>query len=333
MNPQDASAQFVAPAYQPGTYWLPQAASTVAGEVDWLFNFILWLSIVCFIGIVGVMGYFMVKYRRRPGVAPEHSPHHNLPLEVTWSVLPCFFVAFIFYEGFTGYLDMRTPPVEAPEVTVIAKKWNWSFSYPATTTTPSFIHNELHIPVNQPIKLTMRSDDVIHSLYVPAFRVKMDVVPGRYTQIWMQPDREGEFTLFCTEYCGKLHSEMLSKVVVHDLAGYKAWLDKESDITQGGKRSPEEVGQLLYNRRGCVSCHSIDGTAKQGPTFQGTYGTQQSLADGSQITVDDNYIRESILNPMAKIRGGFKPGMPTFQGQLKDVEIDGLIAYIKSLKK
>ncbi|MDX1967905.1 MAG: cytochrome c oxidase subunit II [Planctomycetaceae bacterium] len=321
----DSTQTFTPPSSPPGSFWFPSTSSTVAHNVDDLFYLILWISVVFFVLIVGVMTWFVWQYRRRAGVVAEHTAHHNTTLEVTWSVIPGLILVVIFYEGFTGYLDLRTPPPETYEIQVIAKKWAWAFRYPN-----GHISDELHLPVDTPVKFRLQSDDVIHSFFVPAFRVKMDCVPGRYTTTWAQATQTGEFVLYCAEYCGTRHSDMLARVVVHESGEFDTWLAKESDFLN--TMTPEAAGKLLYQRRGCIQCHSVDGSAKQGPTFQGTYGTQQALADGTTITVDDNYIRESILNPMAKVRGGYRPVMPTFQGQLKDAEIDALIAFMKSLK-
>lgn len=316
---------FTPPASPPGTFWFPSSSSNFAGEVDGLFHLILWISIVSFVGIVAAMTWFVWRYRRQPGVAPQHSAHHNTTLEVTWSVIPGLILIVIFYEGFTGYLDLRTPPPDGYEIQVIAKKWSWSFRYPN-----GHIDSELHLPLDTPVKFRLQSDDVIHSFFVPAFRVKMDCVPGRYTNCWVTPTQTGEYVLYCAEYCGTRHSDMLAKVVVHESGEFETWLAKASDFLN--RMTPEAAGKLLVQRRGCVQCHSDDGSAKQGPTFKGTYGTTQSMVSGESVAIDDNYIRESILNPMAKVRGGYRPIMPTFQGQLKDPEIDAIIAYIKSLK-
>jgi cytochrome c oxidase subunit 2 len=330
MNEEPAA--FVAPPPHPGgSFWLPVQGSTVAPDVDSLFHFITGISLFFFVLIIGLIVWFLIQYRRRPGVEPQDSPHHNTVLELSWSILPSLLLVVMFYRGFTGYMDMRTPPDGAMEIMVNAKKWSWLFTYPNGWGEP-----ELHVPRDVPVTLVMTSEDVIHSLFIPAFRVKMDVVPGRYTKLWFNATEVGEFTLFCTEYCGTKHSDMLAKVVVHDsVAEYQQWLEKASDpyTQEDGKPRPlAEVGAMFFNKRGCVQCHSIDGSVKTGPTFKGTFGTTQKLTDGTDVVIDENYVRESILNPMAKVRGGFRPVMPTFQGQLKDQDIGAIIAYLKSLK-
>ena len=304
----------------------PEPRSTTAEQVDDLFYFILLVSAFFFAIIVGVMVLFLVKYREQPGGAVQRSPSHNNALEITWTVVPAIFVGAIFFWGFVGYLDMRQPPDNSYEIQVTAKKWSWSFTYPN-----GHIDNNLHVPEDRPVRLVMSSDDVIHSLYIPAFRLKMDVIPGRYTTTWFESEMPGEYTLFCAEYCGTQHSKMLAKVVVHPSGEFEKWLADAANFLE--TVTPIQAGEILYQRRGCIQCHSVDGAAKVGPTFKDVFGTNQALTDGTSVTVDENYLRESILEPQAKVRAGYKPVMPTYQGQLKDEEISALIAYIKSLSK
>ncbi|HID76365.1 MAG TPA: cytochrome c oxidase subunit II [Planctomycetaceae bacterium] len=307
-----------------GSFWLPPPSSTVAGVVDKLFYFILAVATFFFLLIVVLMAVFVILYRRRPGVEPA-GPTHNTPLEVVWSVIPLGIVVAIFYLGFKGYMDLRVPPANAYEIRVTGQKWSWVFQYPN-----GFVTDELHVPVDRPVLLTMTSEDVIHSLYVPAFRVKMDLVPGRYTQAWFQAVRTGQFDLYCAEYCGTGHSDMLSKVVVHPPGEFERWLDQAAKFLE--QLSPAEAGELLFRRHGCGGCHSTDGTAKEGPTLQGAFGRTQTFTDGSTAVMDDNYIRQSILEPMAKVRRGYQPVMPTYKGRLSDEEITKIIEFIKSLK-
>lgn len=312
------------------SFWFPERQSTVAYRVDNLFYFILGISLFFFALIVVLMVVFVFKYRRRPDAAPAPSPSHNNLLEAIWTFIPSVLVAVIFLWGFFAYLDIRQPPSSSYEIRVVAKKWSWSFIYPN-----GHIDSDLHVPVDRPVRLVMSSDDVIHSLYIPAFRVKQDLVPGRYTKTWFQATQPTEpdkpLKLFCAEYCGTQHSMMLAHVFVHRSGEFERWLDDAANFLQ--RMTPVQAGELLYNRRSCFQCHSIDGTAKTGPTFKGTFGTQQALADGSTVTVDENYIRQSILEPQAKIRAGYRPAMPTYQGLLKNEEIDALIAYLKSLNE
>lgn len=324
--------------------WFRTGTSTVASDVDGVFWFITWVSAFFFTLIVALMAWFMVRYRHREGHAAEHSPHHNNTLEAAWSIIPLLLVIVIFYLGFKGFIDMRQSPDDAYEVNVVAKKWSWSFIYPNGVVSP-----DLHVPIDRPVRLVMSSDDVIHSLYVPAFRIKMDCVPGRYTEQWFKATAlaptddgdevnwadEGGFDLFCTEYCGTGHSTMRAKVVVHETADFDKWMAVAMDPRSQG--TPLQVGQTLYLRRGCAQCHSIDGVDRPGnggPSFKGYYGKEVAFTDGSKAEMDENYIRQSILEPQAKIRtGGYNPIMPTFQGQLKDDEIFALIQYIKSLNE
>jgi len=306
------------------SFWMPPQVSTVAQGVDWLFNFILAISVFFFLLIVVLMVIFILKYRHREGRAAEASPTHNMALELTWSIIPLILVIVIFVFGFKGFLDMSTPPSNAYEILVEAQKWNWSFTYPN-----GYVDSNLHVPVNRPIRLVMSSQDVIHSLYVPAFRVKMDVVPGRYAKAWFEATEAGEYDLFCAEYCGTSHSDMIASVVVHPVGEFETWLEKASNFLE--TMSPVDAGRKLFQVRGCQQCHSVDGSAKTGPTMLGVFGRSQNLADGTTVTVDENYIRESILEPQARVVAGFEPVMPTYQGRLKDAEITAIIEYFKSL--
>jgi cytochrome c oxidase subunit 2 len=306
-----------------GSFWLPPQISTVAHSVDWLFNFILAISVFFFILIVVLMVIFVLKYRRREGQLAEPSPSHNTALEVTWTVIPVILVVIIFFFGFKGFLDMATPPANAYEILVEGQKWNWAFTYPN-----GYVDENLHVPVDRPIQLVMSSADVIHSLYVPAFRIKMDVVPGRYSKAWFEATQPGEYDLFCTEYCGTSHSDMLAHVIVHPPGEFETWLEQASNFLE--TMSPVDAGRKLFQVRGCMQCHSMDGSAKTGPTLQGVFGRVEQMADGTSLTVDENYIRESILEPNARIVAGYEPVMPTYQGRLKDDEIMAIIEYLKA---
>lgn len=333
--------QFQPPLAAFGIDWFREPASTGAAAVDSLYFWILGICVFFFFLIVAVLVAFVARYYARPGHVEEHTAHHDNRLEALWSIIPSFIVVAIFWVGFIGYLDLRTPPENAYEIRVVAKKWNWSFMYPNGVVDPN-----LHVPADQPVKLVMSSDDVIHSLYIPAFRVKMDCVPGRYSTMWFEATKptesfdpaidptttgsdENGYDLFCTEYCGQGHSAMLAKVIVHKSGTFETWLEDASKIDPAS--SPVELGQNIWKYRGCAQCHSVDGKASTGPTWKGIYGTTEKT-DKGDVTVDENYIRESILEPMAKIRDGFKGVMPTYQGQLKEAEIAGVIWYIKSLK-
>jgi cytochrome c oxidase subunit 2 len=308
-----------------GTFWLPPPDSTVAAAVDNLFYFILWVSVFFFVLIVSLMVVFVVLYRRRPGVEAGPAPSHNTALEVTWSVIPLILVIVIFYMGFTGYMEMRSVPRDSYRIEVEAQMWSWLFRYPN-----GHEDIDLHVPVDRPVRLVMTSQDVIHSLFIPAFRVKMDLVPGRYTTTWFQAVRPGEYDLYCAEYCGTGHSDMLAKVVVHQPGEFESWLQEAADLFK--RLSPVEAGDILYRRKGCGTCHSRDGTALVGPTFKGIFGKTHTFTDGTSQQVDENYLRESILEPGAKIREGYKNQMPTYQGRLNDQELSAIIQFIESLK-
>jgi cytochrome c oxidase subunit 2 len=311
-------------AQQAGSFWLPSQASTTAGQVDKVFYFIFWVSVFFFVLIVALMIFFAIRYRRQPGKDPDSSPSHNTALEITWSVIPFILVIIIFIMGFRSFLDMATPPGNAYEILVTGQKWKWFFTYPN-----GYVDEELHVPVDENIRLVLTSEDVIHSLFIPAFRVKMDAVPGRYNKTWFRPTTPGQFELLCTEYCGTGHSDMLTWAVVHEPGGFETWLQQASDLL--ATLSPPEAGERLYKVRGCKQCHTIDGSAGIGPTFWESFGKRRPLQDGSNVLVDENYLRESILNPQTKIAAGFEPVMPTYQGKVSDQEITALIAYVKTL--
>ncbi len=315
----------VAPlAQQMGSFWMPPQGSTAAAGVDWLFDLILWICVVFFLGIVLTMSWFVFRYRRRPGVAAGKTATHNTALEITWSVIPLALVVVIFVLGFQGFLDMRTAPANAYEVAVSAQKWSWAFTYPN-----GYVDGDLHVPVDRPVRLVMQSEDVIHSFFVPAFRIKMDVVPGRYTKTWFRAIEPGEYVIFCTEYCGTGHSDMLAQVVVHPPGEFEIWLEEAANFLS--TLPPAEAGEKLVTGRGCPQCHTVDGSAGIGPTFQGMFGGSHALADGSMVTVDENYVRESIVDPQAQVSAGYEPVMPTYQGRLEDEEITAIIAYLKTL--
>jgi cytochrome c oxidase subunit 2 len=314
-------------AQQTGEFWMPPRASTTAGEVDWLFNLILAVSAFFFCLIVTLMLIFVIRYRRRPGVQQKPAANHSTALEMFWTLIPVGIVVYLFYAGFTIFMDMKTAPANSYEISVVAHQWSWEFTYPNGVQT-----NELHVPVERPVLLGMKSLDVIHGLYIPAFRVKQDIVPGRYTHAWFQAVKPGTYDLYCSQYCGKDHSGMITHVVVHPPGEFETWLEETE--RQSNNLPPAERGARLFVRKGCASCHTVDGTPKVGPTLAGVYGSMVRIVGSPPVKADDDYVRESILEPDAKIVEGFESvRMPTFKGQLKEHEIDELIQYIKSLKK
>jgi cytochrome c oxidase subunit 2 len=305
---------------------LPLEASTLARDVDNLYVFITLLSLFFFVLIAGLLAFFVMRYRRKS--PNEITPHitHNFTLEVTWSVLPLLILIGVFFWGFHGYMKASVAPGESMEIQVSAKKWQWMFEYPDGMRTL----NELHVPLGRPVKLVMQSEDVLHSFFVPNFRVKHDVLPGRYTEIWFTPTKVGVHQVFCTEYCGKGHSDMLAKIHVDDDATYQKWL-VEGDESM--KTMPlTELGLLVYENRGCQTCHSIDGSRGQGPSWKGIFGKPEVMSDGQSIMVDENYLRESIMDPQKHLVRGYEGIMPTYKGLLRDREVLGVIEFIKAKK-
>ena len=281
-----------------GSFWFPEAASNFAAETDFLFMAILWISTFFFVVVVAAMVYFALKFRRRPGYQGDSVALHNNALEIFWTVVPTLIVCWIFARGVQGYMDMVTPPPETIDINVTARKWSWSFTYPNGAET-----NELHVPVNKAVRLLMRSDDVLHSFYVPAFRAKADVVPGRVTTMWFEPILEGNYTLYCTEYCGDDHSRMFAPVTVHSQDSY----EKKLVELNKNPEAPVAHGQWLYERRGCKGCHSMeDGKVLIGPSFAGTWGKEfKDSLSGASVKFDEAYVQESIEKPQAKMKPEF----------------------------
>ena len=299
----------------------PKQASTLAGPVDALYFFLV--AITAFFSILIAVGIvvFAVKFRRRHPDEIGHPIHGSLILELTWTLIPLAIAMMIFVWGAGLYFKLITPPADATEVYVVGKRWMWKAQHLGGQREI----NELHVPVGQAVKLIIGSEDVIHSFYIPEFRVKMDAVPGRSTMLWFQATEAGEYHLFCAEYCGMSHSRMIGKIVVMSPADFQTWLS-------GGKPSGSmaEEGEKLFTSLGCASCHLPDGTGRA-PKMLGVFGSTVKLQDGSTVTADENYIRESIMTPMAKIVAGYAPLMPTFQGQVSEEQLAQIIAYIKSL--
>lgn len=309
------------------SFLMPPEASTVAGEIDWLFNVILVICTIVTVGVVAAMIYFVRKYgakSRSHNEQGEPSSGHNTVLELTWSIVPLVVVIPLFVWGFKGFVNLRTPPRDSLEVQCTAQKWSWLFEH------SGFASNELVVPVNTPVRVIIRATDVLHALWIPAFRTKMDAVPGRYTDLWFEATQTGTFPIHCAEYCGRAHSDMWSRVIVKTQDEFEAWKKAEQD--KADNILPQDLGKKLSLERGCLTCHSVDGTALVGPTWKGLFGTTESYADGSKVLVDENHLKESIEDPQAKIRVGFPPSMPTFKGQLNDRQLTGLVEYIKSLK-
>jgi cytochrome c oxidase subunit 2 len=310
------------------SFWFPSESSSTAGRVDWLFYFILAITGFFFLLNTSLMTYFVIRYRRRAGETARPAPSHSLPLELTWTLVPMALAAGIFYFGLKLYVDLRTTPYNAYPINVTAQKWKWSFTYPN-----GYTDEELHVPVATDVLLTMISEDVIHSLFIPDFRLKQDVLPGRYVPAWFRATRVGEFPLLCAEYCGTEHSAMNTLVVVHAPGEFEKWLEEAAQRTN--TLSPVAFGERLYRTRACVSCHTTDGSASYGPTWKGLYGTMAVIREEgreSQRRVDENYVREKLLDPQKwTVVGPYSAIMPTYQGRLNDREIAALIAYLQSL--
>jgi cytochrome c oxidase subunit 2 len=334
----------------PPTFWLPRQASTVAPSVDFMFMVITWISYIFFALIVGLMVLFVLRYRQRGAEIHPGGPSHNTPLEVTWTVIPTIIVVFIFFGGFKGYLELVTPPQNAYKIDVVAQKWAWLFKYPNGAQS-----DDLYVPAGRPVQLSLRSEDVLHSLFIPEFRVKKDVVPGRTNTLWFQsdyPTLDGTFRwLFCTEYCGDGHSRMNRKVFVLPEADFAQWEIDQANWLE--KISPEllykEAGPKLYAR--CASCHTLDGKPGTGPSWGPHDGlpaiwerTQKGLtrfADGTtlkdyvgpgkEFETPEDYLRQSILVPGKHLIEGFGNAMPTFQGQLNEKGILALEEFMKRL--
>lgn len=322
-----------------GTFWMPKAVNVAADDSDMMFYAVLALSIFFFFGITACVIYFVIKYRHRPGHKPQPSAAHNDTMEITWTVIPTIITVFLFWYGWRSYINVVTPPQKAVEINVLAWRWNWQFTHSNGVT-----DSDLHVPVNTPVRLVMTSKDVLHAFYAPAFRVKQDIIPRRYTYTWFQATKPGTYRLNCAEYCGMAHAQMgclqedkstgaclrRAVVVVHTPGDYERYLaDKQSESMN---LPPAELGAKLVEKKGCVACHTIDGSPRVGPTFKGTWGKPVALAGGGSVPMDENYIRESLSSPQAKTRPGFPPSMPSFEGQLKEKEIEGIIAFIKSLQ-
>lgn len=308
-----------------GTFWMPEPASVTADGVDWIYYGLIGLSIFCFVGITFATVYFVMKYRAKSmdqKALPSHD-HHDV-LEITWTVIPSIIVVFLFLFGWREYIKMRTPPQSSIEVQAYGTQWNWLFTQPNGVK-----DNVLHVPVDKPVRLVMTSQKVLHSLYIPAFRIKQDVVPRRYTKEWFRATKPGVYRIYCAEFCGRDHSLMKTKVVVHEPGGYERYL--EAKKAEANTLPPAELGEQLYTSRGCLACHSTDGSPRVGPSFQGLFGSKSDTDKGT-FDVDESYLKESILQAGAKYRNGFPKSMPVFEGQLTDAEVTGLIEYIKTLK-
>ncbi len=297
----------------------PEVASSIAQSVDVLFFFLTGVSAFFSILIFVLILFFAVRYRRREGRPPEQI-REAFALEIAWTAIPFLITLIMFVWGSSLYIANARVPDQAMDIYVVGRQWMWKIQHPNGRREI----NELHVPLGQPVKLTLASQDVIHSFFIPAFRVKTDVVPGRYVTMWFEPTRAGEYHLFCAEYCGTYHSGMIGRVVVLQPEDFQKWL---GGVTQ---EPPEQTGAKLFSDFNCVNCHAT-GARQRCPQLGGLYGSDVLLEDGNKVKFDETYIRESILDPNAKIVKGYPAVMPTFRGQLSEEQILDLIAYIRSL--
>ena len=300
----------------------PQQASTQAGSVDAIYFFMVAVTAFFSLLIAGLIVLFAIKYRRRHRDEVGAAIHGSLALELMWTIVPFFIAMGMFAWGAKVFFDLTRVPANAMEVFVVGKQWMWKVQHP----TGQREINELHVPIGRPVKLVMGSEDVLHSYYIPAFRVKADVIPGRYNTLWFNATKPGTYHLFCAEYCGTKHSGMIGSIVAMEPAAYQAWLD-------GGRvdDSPAAAGEKLFTDLGCLSCHQ-QGSQGRGPVLANVFGHEVELQGGAKVLADEAYLRESIVNPQAKIVAGFQPIMPTFQGLVTEEQLLQLIAYIKTLK-
>jgi cytochrome c oxidase subunit 2 len=302
-------------------HFLPEEASTFAGNVDALYLFLVAITAFFSLLIGALVVFFAIRYHRRSPDEVATDVHESSVLEVVWTIIPLAIALFVFFWGARVFFRITRPPADAVEVYVTAKQWMWKIEHADGHREM----NELHVPVGQPIRLTMASEDVIHSFYVPAFRFKRDVVPGRFSTAWFEASRPGKYHLFCAEYCGTRHSNMIGWVYAMKPADYQAWL-------AGGVagESLAAAGAKKFVEHACNTCHA-DQPGARGPSLTGIYGKTVRLQGGQLVTVDDNYLRESITNPQSKLLEGYPPIMPTFQGLISEEGLLQLVAYIKSL--
>jgi cytochrome c oxidase subunit II len=299
----------------------PERASTIAFEVDALYFFLVGLSVVMSMLIATLVVTFAVKFHRRQADQVGAQVHGGLVLELAWTVVPFLITMIIFFWGAKVYFVMASPPPETLNIYVVGKQWMWKVQH----TTGQREINELHVPVGRPVKLIMTSEDVLHDFSIPAMRIKGDVIPGRFVEIWFEPTRPGTYHIFCAEYCGTQHSRMTGQVVVMEENAYQTWLS--GGAAEGSLAS---TGEKLFGDLACNTCHRPDSRGR-GPVLQNVFAHPVQLQDGSMVTADENYLRESILTPSVKVTAGFQPVMPAFQGLVSEEQLLALIEYIKSL--
>ncbi|MBL7980035.1 MAG: c-type cytochrome [Bacteroidetes Order II. Incertae sedis bacterium] len=319
--------------------WTPRASSTLAEGTDWVFNFINYWNYLFFIGVVAAMGYFIYKYQRKSDSDRTEKVKDSIAFEMFWVIFPTLLVMVVFVLGARDYMGHRVTPKNVYEIQATAFQWGWTFTYPNGGTSDSLV-----VPANQPVRMVMTSNDVLHSFYIPDFRVKQDVIPNRFTYVWFNAPKptlkysrpndstltvsslDRKHILHCTEYCGTSHSGMDRNVQVMAYNDFETWLEELTKVDESA-----EGGKKVFESK-CQSCHSADGTPGIGPTWKGLWGSNRSVSPGGSVPADENYIRESILNPGAKVANGFPNAMTNFTGLIKDGEIKAIIEYMKTLK-
>ncbi|ADO74536.1 cytochrome c oxidase subunit II [Stigmatella aurantiaca] len=321
--------------------FLPERASTFAERVDVLHYFVVGTTMVMSAGVGLAALFFFFRFRRR---VPNQTTEYVVPdlkTEFLFVSVPLVFFLVWFAIGFRDFTWVTTPPKDAMDVYVMGKQWMWKFAYPEG---PNGV-NVLHVPANRPVRLLITSRDVLHSFYVPAFRIKMDALPGRYTQVWFEATKPGTYQVLCTEYCGLSHSKMLAEVVVLAPEDFEEWLKEQQRGRLQGRQDAladtslvppvarmAEQGEKLAGTQGCLKCHTVDGAPHVGPTFLGMYDRQEKLADGQTIRVDEAYITQSMMDPGAHLVAGYQNVMPTYQGKLQGPETAAIVEYIKTLR-
>jgi cytochrome c oxidase subunit 2 len=299
----------------------PSSISPTTQAVDSVFLYIFGISIFMLVGITAIMIYFVVKYDRKKYPKALPSPSYNIPLETAWTVIPTIIVLTMFWYGWQGYTTLANVPKDALLVKVTGRQWTWSFEYPNGK-----ISDKLYVPVGRPIKLDMTSKDVIHSFYVPAFRIKKDVVPGMTTHEWFRAPTEGSYDAFCAEYCGVGHSQMITTVEAMSVDKFQEWYQQKE------ARAEVPRGEQLLTQYGCIGCHSLDGSKKVGPTLKGIFGRQVTVTTNGKehvLTADAEYIKRSILNPNFDVVKGFQPIMPSFKGKMPEHDLEEIVEYLQ----
>lgn len=310
-------------------YAFSEAASRSAGQIDAVFIFIAAVSLFFFLLVEGLLIYFAIRYRRKKATEDRATSDvtSNIVLEVVWVLIPSLVVLAFFAYGYVVYRDVTTEAPGSTEINVVAQQFSYEFKYPDGRTEVGL----LRVPARKPVKLIMTSKDVLHGFFVPDYRLKQDIVPGQYTYLYLHPDKEGSYDIFCTQYCGVGHSMMRGKLIVMPPGEYAQWASASAKAAQAVLPLSAK-GKALMEKSGCLGCHSIDGSAKIGPSFKGLFGREVHLEGGRELHVDEEYIRESVYDPGAKVVKGFPNIMPTFKGRLSGDDIAAIIAYIKTLK-